>query len=216
MKISEFFSLGINPATSYVLGLSFPLLKVKEMKNGYYILGSVNHNVGMITDQEITLHFMEISKLFSEYMKSSLDMLLVYNNSPIYGKVQPKLGFSVVMQIDDKYYLDKMQKMVAELKDASELCRVHFVRGCFDGRSSFDTSRHYLSLDVDRDHRRQSLISSIIGSIGIKVDLNQRDFDHPKNDQIRIVPQNLRLFMTKVGFYSVRRDTIISNYLKSV
>jgi hypothetical protein len=106
-----------------------------------------------------------------------------------------------------------MRMMVMELKKAPENCRVQFVRGCFDGRSSFDTSRHYLSLDVDRDHQKQNLIVSIIGSLGISVDLNQRDKDHPKNEQIRIVPQNLRLYMTKVGFYSVRREEIISNYL---
>lgn len=215
MKISEFFKLGINPATSYILGLSFPLLKVKEMGNGYYILGSVNHNANMITDQEITMHFMEVSKLLSDHLSANLDMVLVYNNSPIYGKVQPKLGFSVVMQLDDENYLERMRMMVMELKDAPENCRVQFVRGCFDGRSSFDTSRHYLSLDVDRDHRRQNLIASIIGSLGINVDLNQRDDDHPKNDQIRIVPQKLRLYMTKVGFYSVRREKIISNYLNN-
>lgn len=213
MKISEFFKLGINPATSYILGLSFPLLKVKDLGNGYYILGSVNHNANMITDPEITMHFMEVSKLLSIHLSSKLDKILVYNHSPIYGIIQPKLGFSVVLQLDDDNYLERMRMMVMELKKAPENCRVQFVRGCFDGRSSFDTSRHYLSLDVDRDHQKQNLIVSIIGSLGINVDLNQRDKDHPKNDQIRIVPQNLRLYMTKVGFYSVRREEIISNYL---
>lgn len=216
MKISEFFNLGINPATSYVLGLSFPLLKIKEVDNGYYILGSVNHNPNMITDQEITKHFMEVSKLLNEHLKCiALDMVLVYNNSPIYGKLQPKKGFSVVMEIDMPNYKNLMFDMAKQLIDAPEECRVYFTRGCFDGRSSFDTTRHFLSIDVDRDIPRQNLIAKIIRSIGLDVDLNQRGQYYDKNDQIRIVPQKLRTYMTKVGFYSYRRHDIVNDYLNS-
>lgn len=215
MKISEFFKLGINPATSYVIGLSFPLLKIKSIDDEYFILGSVNHNSNMITDQEIAIHFMEVSKLLNQYLGTQLDMILVYNNSPIYGKLQPKQGFSIVMQLDCNDYIKEMTKMVIHLKEASEECRIQFTRGCFDGRSSFDTSRHFLSIDVDRDHQRQYIIAEVIKSLGIELDLNQREKDYDKNDQIRIIPQKLPLFMSKVGFYSVRRNNIINNYLQS-
>ena len=39
MKISDYFKMGINPATSYILGLSYPMLKIKQIRDDYYILG---------------------------------------------------------------------------------------------------------------------------------------------------------------------------------
>lgn len=214
MKISDYFKMGINPATSYILGLSYPLLKIKQIRGDFFILGSVNHNSNMITDQEIAVHFMEVSKLLSEYMNDPLDLILVYNNSPIYGKLQSKQGFSIVMQLDIDDYEGQMKEMVIKLRNASEECRIQFTRGCFDGRSSFDTTRHFLAIDVDRDHNRQDIIAAVIETLGIGLDINRREKNHEKNDQIRIIPNRLALYMRKVGFYSVRRHNIITSYLQ--
>lgn len=215
MKISDYFKMGINPATSYILGLSYPLLKIKQIRDDYFILGSVNHNSNMITDQEIAVHFMEVSKLLSKYMNDPLDMILVYNNSPIYGKLQSKQGFSIVMQLDIDDFEEQMKDMAIKLRDASEECRIQFTRGCFDGRSSFDTSRHFLAIDVDRDHNRQDVIAAVIETLGIRLDINRREKNYEKNDQIRIIPNRLALYMRKVGFYSVRRHNIITSYLQN-
>lgn len=214
MSISDFFKIGINPATAYILGLCYPLLKEKQIDKDYFILGSVNHNANMITEPEIATHFIKVSELINRHIHTDMDMLLVYNNSPIYGSLQSKKGFSVVMKKDMEYHA-AMRKMAEELKTSSEECRVQFARGCFDGRSSFDTSRHFLAIDVDRDHKKQELIASIIESLGVRLDINQREIDYPKNDQIRIVPNRLNLFMQKIGFYSVRRENIINDYLST-
>ena len=214
MKISDYFKMGINPATSYILGLSYPMLKIKQIRDDYYILGSVNHNPNMITDQEIAIHFMEVSNLLNQYISDPLDMILVYNNSPVYGKLQSKRGFSVVMQLDIDDYKERMEAMVVDLQNASEECRIQFTRGCFDGRSSFDTTRHFLAIDVDRDHHRQDIIAAIVESLGIELNINRREPGYDKNDQIRILPQKLSRYMQKVGFYSARRHKIISDYLQ--
>ena len=214
MKISDYFKMGINPATSYILGLSYPMLKIKQIRDDYYILGSVNHNPNMITDQEIAIHFMDVTNLLNQYISDPLDMILVYNNSPIYGKLQSKQGFSVIMQIDVDDYKEKMEAMTVELQNASEECRIQFTRGCFDGRSSFDTTRHFLAIDVDRDHHRQDIIAAVIESLGIELNINRREPGYDKNDQIRILPKKLTRYMQKVGFYSVRRHKIISDYLQ--
>lgn len=214
MKISDYFKMGINPATSYILGLSCPMLKIKQIRGDYYILGSVNHNPNMITDQEIAIHFMEVSNLLNQYISDPLDMILVYNNSPVYGKLQSKRGFSVVMQLDIDDYKERMEAMVVDLQNASEECRIQFTRGCFDGRSSFDTTRHFLAIDVDRDHHRQDVIAAIVESLGIELNINRREPGYDKNDQIRILPQKLSRYMQKVGFYSARRHKIISDYLQ--
>lgn len=214
MKISDYFKMGINPATSYILGLSYPMLKIKQIRDDYYILGSVNHNPNMITDQEIAIHFMEVTNLLNQYISDPLDMILVYNNSPVYGKLQSKQGFSIVMQLDIDDYKERMEAMVVDLQNASEECRIQFTRGCFDGRSSFDTTRHFLAIDVDRDHHRQDVIAAIIESLGIELNINRREPGYDKNDQIRILPQKLSRYMQKVGFYSARRHKIISDYLQ--
>ena len=44
-----------------------------------------------------------------------------------------------------------------------------FARGCFDGRSSFDTTMHFLALDTDRIYSRQDLIKSIFEQLKISL-----------------------------------------------
>lgn len=214
MKASEFIDSGINPATAYIIGLALPLYKEKRLRGEDYIIGAVNHNANMITEEEIALHFMSVNNLIDEYLQSA-DDCLVYNQSPIYGTIQPKKGFSVILEKDIDIY-SKLIESVTHILDKSEEIRVAFVKGCFDGRSSFDTSRHYLSIDVDRRHNLQEIIRDVINSLGISVNLNQREYNHPKNDQIRIEPQSLRKYIVKVGFYSERRRTIIQDYLNSL
>lgn len=214
MKASEFINSGITPATAYIIGLALPLYKEKLLRDRTYIIGAVNHNANMITEEEIALHFMSVNSLFEEYLPNADDSL-IYNQSPIYGTIQPKKGFSVIIEKDVDIYSNLVECSKQILYKPEDI-RVAFVKGCFDGRSSFDTSRHYLSIDVDRDHDMQEIIKGIINSLGIFVNLNQREYDHPKNDQVRIEPHSLGKFMMKVGFYSERRRKIIQNYLNSL
>lgn len=214
MKASEFIKSGITPATAYILGLALPLYKEKLLRDRYYIIGAVNHNANMITEEEIALHFMSVNNLIEEFLPNA-DDCLAYNQSLIYGKIQPKKGFSVILEKDVNIY-SSMVEYARQILNKPENIRVAFVKGCFDGRSSFDTSRHYLSLDVDREHDIQRIMKDIINSLGVSVNLNQRAYNHPKNDQVRIVPQSLRKYMTKIGFYSERRRATIQNFLNTL
>ena len=214
MKASEFLTSEITPATAYIIGLSIPLYKEKLLVGENYIIGAVNHNANMITEEEIAIHFKSVNSLFEEYLPNS-DDFLVYNQSPIYGTIQPKKGFSVIIEKDVEIY-SKLVEYAKQILNKPENIKVAFVKGCFDGRSSFDTSRHFLSIDVDRNHNVQKVIEDIINSLGITVNLNQREYNHPKNDQVRIVPQSLRRYMVKVGFYSERRRKIVQDFLNTL
>ncbi len=217
MKISHFFNLGINPATAYILGLCFPKTKIISIEGNTnkFILGSVNHNVNQITDGELNAHFISVSNLFNAYIQPEDKGLIQYNNSPKYGRIQPKKGFSIVMEIDKPDYAERLFNMVKQVVSEPDEIKSFFVRGCFDGRSSFDTSRYYLSVDVDRDYIRQDLIDSIIHSLdrNIHTNINRREKDHPKNDQIRIKKESLKLYCDKVGFYSICRRNIVEKYI---
>jgi hypothetical protein len=214
MKATELFSAEMNPAIAYIIGLCLPLYKEKIIKDNLYVIGAVNHNANMITETEIAQHFMSVNNLISKYLGEDNDMLF-YNQTPLYGTIQPKKGFSIIIEKDT----DVKQLMLDRLEDIKENTvetRRAFVRGVFDGRSSFDTTAHYLSVDTDRDHQKQHLIAEIIKSLNIGVNLNQRDLNHPKNDQIRIQPYSLKKYLIDVGFYSVRRENIIKKYLETI
>lgn len=214
MKATELFSKGLNPAIAYIIGLCLPLYKEKRLNGEWYVIGAVNHNANMINETELAQHFMSVSNLILEYFGDDADMLF-YNKTPIYGSIQPKKGFSVIIEKDtDVEYV--MLEQLEKINESEQNIKTTFVKGVFDGRSSFDTTAHYLSLDIDRDHRKQDKIAEIIKSLGIDVNLNQREMNHAKNDQIRINPNHLGKFLFDVGFYSIRRESIIRNYLRAL
>lgn len=216
MKLSD-LKKGLTESVAYTVGLMYPLLKVKNLFNSRYVVGCINHNSDMITPDEIVQHYNKIAALMSAYDITEKIELKANKVREKYS-ISPKEGFSVILELDKETYqdvLDVFKSIVMDIKNTNDAkIKKQFVRGCFDGRSSYDKTAGYLSLDVDRDHDKQKFIKEIIESLGIKnVNLNQRDINHNKNDQIRIKSSSLGTFMDVVGLYSVRRTTIVNTAL---
>ena len=109
-----------------------------------------------------------------------------------------------------------LTEKVNEIKNETVEIKKEFVKGCFDGRASWDTTAHYLAIDVDREYPRQDLIIEIIESLGIHLNINRRDKNHKKNDQIRIKPDTLPQFMSSIGLYSACRKNIVEMAMKTL
>lgn len=215
MNINELENAQMNRAVAYALGLSYPLIKSKNVDGIDYIIGCVNHNPGKITDEDLANHFKAVSELFDEY---PVTKSIVIKDNQI-NKIQPKRGFSILIEqnrLSEDKCIEIMDKRVDEIADSDKQIRIEFVKGCFDGRSSWDTTAHYLSIDVDRSEYRKEKIAKIIESLAIHVNVNNRGVGHPKNDQIRIRPDSMRYFLSTVGMYSTYRRQQVENGLRNM
>lgn len=215
MNISELENAQMNKALAYTLGLIFPLYKEKNLNAREYILGCVNHNAGKVTQDELNKHFRDVYKLFKECMGS--DAPEIKTNKTAEYTISPKEGFTVLVEktgVSEEECIKILTKKVREIKVASEEIKKEFVKGCFDGRASWDTTAHYLSIDVDRVYGRQDLVIEIIESLGIAINNNRRNIHHLKNDQIRIKPDSLSYFMSNIGLYSACRTNIVERAMQ--
>lgn len=215
MKINELKLCDMNKGLAYILGLIYPLYKEKQLNDKTYILGSVNHNPGKITSEELTKHYFSVMKLINENMKNIKPD--IKSNKTSEYKISVKEGFTVLIDKNDltsEECRSIITSKVNLIKDSPDELKKEFVKGCFDGRSSFDTTAHYLSIDVDRDYNKQNLIADIIKSLDISVNINKRDTGHKKNDQIRIRKDSLEKFIDEIGLYSICRQNIIEKAIR--
>lgn len=212
MKVSELCVDNITESVAYMIGLMYPFCKTKEILGSTYVVGSINHNANMITQDDIIKHYQKIGKLMKTHEITSKIEIKANKKKGDYS-ISTKEGFSLLLQIDGQSFEEILQifhKLTTQIKDCEQInIKQNFACGCFDGRSSYDKTTGYLSLDVDRDHPRQTLIKEILTSLGISANLNQRDTNHKKNDQIRIDKASVKDFMDKIGLYSVKRTEII-------
>lgn len=215
MKIKE-IEKEMTESIAYVVGMMYPLLKVGEIEGVRYVVGCVNHNKAYIENDEIIKHYQSVDSFMNKYDETKK---IKIRPNKVTGKytISIKEGFSILLDIDqlsEEDVLKIFERCLVKIKNSSDdEIKKKFVCGCFDGRSSFDKTACYLSIDVDRDHARQNMIKDVIESLNIKVNLNQRDLSHKKNDQVRIKKESIRLFMNKVGLFSARRDAILKDYL---
>lgn len=214
MHINDLENMEINRAIAYAIGLIYPLYKEKNLAGKEYILGCVNHNAGKVTQDQLNAHFRTVFQLFKECMGNDAPKLK--SNKTVDYTISPKEGFSVIIDktdVEESNCKNILTKKVEEIKNADENVKKEFVKGCFDGRSSWDTTAHYLSIDVDRDYKRQDLIVEIIESFGILININRREINHKKNDQIRIKPDSLNEYLSKIGMYSTCRKELVEKGL---
>ena len=217
MNINELEKLQLNRGLAYTLGLIYPLYKEKKVKGKEYILGAVNHNSGKVTQDELNEHFKEVYDLLDTSMGDDAPQLS--SNRTVDYVLTPKQGFTVLIEktgVDTDKCLSILTQKVNEVKNSSKEIQKEFITGCFDGRSSWDTTAHFLSIDVDRDYQRQDLIVDIITNSGININVNRRDKDHKKNDQIRIKGVSVNDFMRRIGLYSACRKKQVENGLSKL
>lgn len=231
MTIEQFDKEPMSPTIAYIVGMILPLYKEKSLGATTYIVGSVNHNpsprseilespntsLSDISEAEIGQHFKIINNLLN-----GLEVRILANRND-YGSISSKKGFSILIEKGTKTSDECkliLKKRLAEISNSSGEIKCNFIKGCFDGRSSIDCNKdrkiiRYFSVDVDRDHQLQDNISEIADSIGISLNLNRRDIEHRKNDQIRIKQEAFLLYEEKVGFFSPFRGRQLSNANKN-
>lgn len=214
MTITELKTAELNQGLAYTLGLIYPLYKTGQDKNGKsFIKGCVNYNT--VTEEDLAEHFKFVINFLSE---NNLDNIDVKANKQADYSISPKKGFSILIWNENKTESECLKVLTQRVKDIKESnndeIKKAFMRGCFDGRSSFDTTMHFLALDTDRVYERQDLIKSIFDDLDIDLNLNRRAPDHPKNDQIRLKPQSLSKYMIEVDLYSKVRKQAVINYIK--
>ena len=232
MTIYQLASSPITEPVAYVLGLVFPLFidkkEVFDKFNGKkYAAGCVNYNSNMVTDSALAEHFRIVNNLCKK-----IDCQIKTNGKDKYRvndfSCSPKKGFSCLI---DTTGVSKEQceiifrNLVKDIKVSDNFkLKSTFIRACFDGRGSWDTTLHCFSVDIDRkvpDKTKrcdQFLIKSICDSVlcGDAVQINQRDWVHKKNDQLRIRKNYLRKFLTSVDLYSIARKQILMNGLNDI
>lgn len=217
MTILELEQASMNPGLAYALGLIYPLYKEKVLNGCEYILGSVNHNSGKVSQSQLADHYKAVFELFAKNNLSTA-LTLKTNKCPEYT-ITAKEGFTVLIDktnVDKEQCLDILTKKVKDISISNKTIKTEFVKGCFDGRSSFDTTYHFLALDVDRNYERQDLIIEITQSLQIELNVNRREINHAKNDQIRIKPTNILYYITNIGTYSSCRKQIIEKALHTL
>lgn len=213
MKVSELKNIKLTKELAYVIGLVYPLNKSTEYNNRSYLVGPINYNA--IDDDDLTNHFLKINDLIKEITPSPK----LYSNKTSNRTISNKKGFSILLEknLDTKKCDEILTNIVKEIlhHDSDEIRR-YFIIGCFDGRSSWDRTAHYISIDVDRDYEKQDLIELIANSFNIELNKNRRAKDHNKNDQLRIKKKSLNLFLSKIGFLSRHRKNLIENELNNI
>lgn len=214
MDINQLKSIGLNPAVAYIVGLCYPLYKSIELNGIIYVVGCVNHNANMINQSDLAAHYQAVLQLFNNNFVNRQIKILSNQNSK--KNISPKKGFSILIETgvnSDSQCLSIFKEIATNINSADMNIKKEFAKGCFDGRSSLDTTAHYLSIDVDRDYHRQDLIKQIIESCGIEININKREQNHKKNDQIRIKKNSVLDFINNVGLYSKCRLNLIKKDL---
>ncbi len=212
MTILELKKTKLDSALAYILGLIYPLYKTGKTKQGInFIKGCVNYN--QISEEDLADHF----KLVMNYINNqNIDLK---SNKQSDFSISPKKGFSVLIWNDcgtDEKCLEILTGKVREIKHSGDdVLKRAFAKGCFDGRSSFDTTMHFLAVDTDRVYERQDLIKSIFDDLEIDLNLNRRDANYSKNDQIRLKPKSLSKYMNEVGLFSRVRKQAVNIYIES-
>lgn len=212
MNIVELTDTQMNKAVAYILGLIYPLYKEKQLNEEEYILGCINHNSKMVTESDLSDHYISVSRLINKYMGQNKPLLKA-NKTADY-LISPKKGFAVLIEKTDftqEECIKMLSEKVEEIKYCSEEIKIEFVKGCFDGRGSWDKTAHYFSIDVDRDYNKQDLITEIVESLNVNLNVNRREENHTKNDQLRIKKESLDKFMVNIGLYSKCRKKIIES-----
>jgi len=172
----------------------------------------VIHNPKKVKKSQLTLHKRYVNKI-----SSSLSGKLVNPRIKNYNKYIPanKDGFALVFN-SSKYLNESDITTFANsiISASSKEIKSCFLAGVFDGRSSWDKHSKKIVLDCI-SKASADLIKAILNDIGINYDYNTaRDRvsgNVPRNPQIRILSQDVPLFMKDVGLISPYRIDIISS-----
>lgn len=91
MNIREIEWCKMTPALAYVLGMIFPLCKTKkiaQLGEKEFLIGSVNHNSGMVSEEELNQHYLKVYQLLNKY--DDIKQIELRTNKSVDYNVSPK------------------------------------------------------------------------------------------------------------------------------
>lgn len=219
MKYNEFINWSWSNSKAYILGLLFTRIDIgiKTDSNKNYLIGQIAHNPNMVTNNDIMGHLMNLSELL---LKDNIDInnLTIFNdNIKIVsddinkGRRSGKKGFVVGFEIDiDNENLERIKNKINT--DLMELVKEipdehinYLLAGTIDGRSSYDTTLGFISIDINRDYAKQELIRKTISKKNIGIQINARDKNHKKADQLRYSPDYIQNILDTIPLLSNAR-----------
>ncbi|MET3682930.1 hypothetical protein ABID56_001020 [Alkalibacillus flavidus] len=175
-----------------------------SLEHHYYLVKSLSEQIGKENKTFFIDYFKSIGVKFSKF------------NAGKYGFV------TLFEQTEDEYTLEKLVDDIFQpLKNSSHTVLQAFLVGCFDGRSSYDKTYKFISLDI-QNQNLFNLIAELISRLGIKANLNNSHNARKRNNsgstpragQIRIKSHE---YLENIGFISPIKfenavQGVLSNY----
>ena len=201
----------INHSAGYILGL---LINNEKFFNQYnnitYWQASIRHNPKQVTINELESHLNLIRKIAQKVgMDTQFNVVDFYKQRDI--KIQKfnagKQGIiGAITQIEPNYEFNKfISDIKVPLLNSPIEIKKAFLCGVFDGRSSYDKTAKFISLDFEGEDVGE-LLCQLFESLGVKYNSNysreRKQGGKPRKNQIRIkhIP-----FLTEIGFISPAR-----------
>lgn len=234
MLYKDFLNMEWGKATAYIMGLIFTRIDLGHIVNSstIYCLGQISHNSNMATRDQIISHQISLTELIEKDGYTTVGLIEQNDNIKIIksnssSRKSGKKGFCLVLKIDDSTiqpykngnnieYLKLKEQLHTDLmykiSTITNNVLPYFIAGTIDGRSSYDTTAGYISIDIDRNYDRQREIEKLLNMVGIKFNINTRGnrVDVSKADQLRY--DDAKYILQNIPLISdIRKNNIISH-----
>ena len=205
-----------SPEAAYCLGGIISSAEVHECADDRtaWIL-PIRHNPKQVSEQQLKLHQATINKIVTACSGSILS-----KQSQEYKKWFPqnKEGFAAVFYSNNQIEYNTLFSDINNLlSTASDTFKRIFLVGVFDGRCSWDKHAKKIVLDCN-NHESAALFCRLLESYGIGYDYNmardRKTGGFPRQPQLRILAQNVPLFMKNIGLISLARVQAIGSSMQ--
>lgn len=212
------------------MGLMYPRIDIVDIDSisNWVLAGTVAHQANTINDTQLTEHIMNIYEMFNKDKLAEYFPIETSNNVKylkLNGNLRKngKKGFIIYLESEiskskENNFQILQQKFDSYLKNIiitiPDRFIDNFIVGTIDGRSSFDKSRHLVSIDIDRNIEKQNILSNIIAKSSIDAEINSRTgrSDASKSDQLRYSSKSLDR-ISHIGMLSCKRLADIKSAL---
>ncbi|MGD1818345.1 MAG: hypothetical protein ACPKOI_00485 [Pleomorphochaeta sp.] len=225
-----------SPAKAYILGVLSTRITLSQLKNDKRLLisGSISHNSQATPNNytdKISSHFLDFNKLCIKY-NFPIKGLMVDNNKISSftqtnnfknKRTSGKLGFSIYFLIPEhlkglpkSQIISKIRILIINMiEEIPEEYAKYFIAAMIDAKGSKDTSRGYISLDVDSNEDIRIAIENIISKSGI-ININDYQWNlrdpnkHKtiKKDQLRFKKHIIFKILKEIPLLSILRKEI--------
>lgn len=196
----------LNPSAAYVIGLL--LCDEQFYHNGRrFWQASIRHNPRQATTEELQQHLEQVRLIVQELgLANSFNLIPFYKqrNINIVKYSAGKIGIiGAIEQLIQEYNIENLlQDITQPLLNSNNEIKRAFLVGVFDGRSSYDKTAKFISLDFNNDSVCELLLT-ILNDLNVIYNTNySRDRiagGAPRSNQLRI--KHL-IYLSSIGLIS--------------